>query len=386
MSEPPLLPEPVMHRRHNLAFAAALGLGAMFVLVTLWSVLRGTDTSYNYPDCSSLNNSDTGTKAYFEALARLGFAPSRNFKMLRKLTGARAAIFYAGPDLWSFRYSDEKDLEQFEQLASGGARVILALDPEGITELPREKPKRASDSKDSRSREDNLKKHWGIELTYVERAVASENRKLLAGLEVQPVTWRFSSWPAAWKPSHPRNGSPLFLEREFGTGSVVLIANSKLFTNRELLVHPDVDVLATAPGAYRDIIFDENHLGIADTGTVMGLATAHGLEWMLVGFVVLAILYVWRSSVSFIPRLSAPVEASVSGRDAHLALSHLLMQSVPSKSLLRVAGEEWNRSAALQARARVRPLSQDELGRLEQLRPADAAAEYRAIAARLNSK
>lgn len=372
-----------MHRRHNLAKAAALGLSAIFVLMMLWSVLRGTDTSYNYPGYSSLNNSDSGTKAYFEALARLGFAPSRNFKMLRKLTGARAAIFYAGPDLWSFRYSDEKDLEQFERLARSGARVVLALDPEGIAEIQREKPKQPPHSKDTRSPEDNLKKRWGIGLAYVDRAVARGNREVLAGLEMQPVTWRFSFWQPAWKPSHPRNGSPLFLERDFGKGSVVLIANSKLFTNRELLVHPDVDVLAAAPGAYRIVIFDENHLGIADTGTVIGLATAHGLEWMLVGFLVLAILYVWRSSVSFIPRLSAPVEASVSGRDAHLALSHLLMQSLPSRSVLRVAGEEWNRSATLQARARVRPLSQDELDRLEQLRPADAAAEYRAIAARL---
>ncbi|HEX3682943.1 MAG TPA: DUF4350 domain-containing protein [Bryobacteraceae bacterium] len=374
-----------MPNRNQLAFAAASALAAIFVFALLGPVLRRTDTTYNYPSYSSLNNGGNGTKAYFAALARLGLAPSRNFKSLRKLTGARAAIFYAGSELWSFRYSDDQELKQFEQLAERGARVVIALDPEAVVEIPQQKRTHPPPSLGARPPEDNLKKRWGIETAYVNRTVSHENREFLAGLGVLPVTWRFSSWSGTWRPSHLRNGSPLFLERAFGQGSIVVIANSKLFTNRELLIHPDSDVLASAPGGYRSVIFDENHLGLADTGTVVGLAVAHDLEWMLLGFLVLAILYVWRSSVSFVPRLSAPVEASVSGRDAHLALSHLLMQSIPSGSVLRVAAEEWNRSAALQARATSRPLSENDLERLGQLRPADVAAEYRALAAQLNS-
>jgi hypothetical protein len=375
-----------MHNRNRFAFSAALALAALFVFAMLGSVLRRAGTTYNYPSYSTLNNGDNGTKAYFDALARLGFAPSRNFKMLRQLAGTRAAIFYAGPELWSFRYSDEKDLKQFEQLAERGARVVIALDPEAVTEMPQEKWTSSPHSDSTRRPEDNVKKRWRVETAYTDRAVPKENREFLARLGVVPVSWRFSSWPGAWTPSHLRNGSPLFLERKFGQGSIALMANSKLFTNRELLIHPDLDVLASACGGYRSIIFDESHLGLADTGTVVGLATAHGLEWMLLGFLVLAILYVWRSSVSFVPRLSAPVEDSVSGRDAHQALSHLLMQSVPSGSVLRVAGEEWNRSAALLARGRVRRLSQGELERLGRLRPADTAAEYCTLAARLNTR
>ena len=372
-----------MHNRNRLASAAALALAALFVAAMLGSVLRRTNTTYTYPAYSSLNNGENGTKAYFEALARLGFAPSRNFKMLPKVAGVRAAIFYAGPELWSFRYSDDKDLKQFEQLAEHGARVVIALDPEAVAEMPQEKRVHPAHSNGVRPPEDNLKKRWGVGTAYIDRTVPNVNREFLARLGVVPVSWRFSSWTAAWTPSHLRNGSPMFLERSFGQGDIVLMANSRLFTNRELLLRPDVDVLTSATGGSRSIIFDESHLGLADTGTVVGLATAHHLEWMLLGFLVLAIVYVWRSSASFVPRLSGPVEASVSGRDAHLALSHLLMQSVPRKSVLRVAGEEWNRSAALQARA---PLSEDDLKRLGQLGPADAAAEYRALAARLNPK
>lgn len=375
-----------MPNRNRFAFAATLALAVLFVFAMLGSVLRRADTTYNYPSYSTLNNGDNGTKAYFDALARLGFAPARNFNMLRRLAGSRAAIFYAGAELWSFRYSDDDDLKQFEQLAERGARVVITLEPEAVAEMAQEERMHPPHSQLTRPPEDNLTKRWGIETAYIDRTVPKENREFLARLGVVPVTWRFSSWIGAWRPSHLRNGSPLFLERTFGQGSIALMANSKLFTNRELLIHPDLDVLASASGGYRSIIFDESHLGLADTGSVVGLATAHDLEWMLLGFLLLAILYVWRSSVSFVPRLSAPVEASVSGRDAHLALSHLLMQSVPSGSVLRVAGEEWNRSGALQVRGRVRPLSQGELERLGRMRPADAAAEYCALAARLNSR
>jgi hypothetical protein len=384
-----------MHRESGqrkppgLAFAAVLTLAAIFGLVMLGCVLRGADTVYRYPEYSSLNNGDNGTKAYFEALGRLGFSPSRNFKMLRKLEGARAAILYAGVELWSFRYSDEKQLEAFEQLAEGGARVVIALDPEGVIEAQPENGRARPESKGPQAPDDNLKKRWGVEVAPIEHPGASRNREFLVRLGVLPVTWRFALWPAAWTPTHVRDGSPLFLERTFGKGNIVLVANSKLFTNRELLIHghsrgPDVEALAWTPGGYRDVIFDESHLGVADTGSVMGLARAHGLGWMLVGFVVLGISYVWRSAVSFVPPVAAPEEARASGRDAHLALSHLLMQSVALRSILRVAGEEWNRSAALRAPATVRPLSQEELNRLEHVTLDDAAAEYRSLAGRLN--
>lgn len=378
-----------MPNRRHLALVAALVIAAVLAVAMAQSVLRRADTSENYPAYSSLNNGENGTKAYFEALARLGFAPSRNYKMLSKIFGLRAAVFYAGQSLSSFRYSDEKDLEQFEKLATRGARILIALDPEAVISI--EKPKQPGHPVDSHPPEDNLKKRWGVELSYVERTIPQDNRELLAKLNMLPVNWQFSSWPNDWTPSRLRNGSPLFLERVFGTGGIVLIANSKLFTNRELLVHPDTEVLAVAPGAYHNIVFDENHLGLADTGTVLGIAAAHGLAWMLLGFLVLAILYVWRSSVSFVPPAAAPVEAAVGGRDAHLALSHLLMQSVPSKSVLRAAGEEWNRSAALQAhypgaRSTARTLSPGDLRRLDHLPPDQAAAEYRALTVRFSRR
>jgi hypothetical protein len=374
-----------MQTSRRLAVVAAVALAGLFAVAAITSILRRTETTYNYPRYSSLNNSEQGTKAYFDALERLGFLVSRNFKLLPKLAGARAAIFYAGPDLAQFRYSDESDLRDFERLAERGARVVIALDPEGLVETPKESrtehPKKAA-----KPPEDNLKNRWGVQLSYRDRPVSSQNRAFLATLEMRPVNWQFSSWASSWIPSHVRKTAPLFLERAFGKGAIVLIADSKVFTNRELLVHPDTDVLAAAPGGYRRIIFDESHLGLEDTGTVVGLATAHNLQWMLVGFFVLASLYVWRSTSSFIPRTRARTEVAVSGRDAHLALSNLLMQSVPARSILRVAAEEWNRSAGLAARASARRVGEDDLAHLEGLPVERVVDRYRDLSVRVNTK
>jgi hypothetical protein len=362
-----------------------LALCGVFSVTMVRAIFLRSETTYNYPAYSSLNNAEKGTKAYFDALTRLGFVTSRNYRPLAKLVNANAAILYAGPALQAFRFSDEKELRQFEQLAKGGARVVLAFDPEGSIMGHPAKPK-PGQKPDGRERKDNLSKRWGVELKHSERAVPAEMRDLLGALELQPVYWQFSSWSGDWTPSQLRNGTPIFLERRFGRGSVLLIGNSKLFTNRELLTTPDSAALAAVTGAYRNIIFDESHLGLQETGTVMALAIRHRLEWMLVGFAALAILYLWRSSVSFVPRVSVPVDAAISGRDAHTALSNLLMQSVPAAAVLRVSAEEWNRCISMHGRSAGQTFSTEDLAGLGAVTPEHAVSQYRAIANRLNSR
>ncbi len=371
-----------MRTRERLALSAVLLLSAVFLFTIVRSVLRRAETTYNYPAYSSLNNGDEGTKAYFQTLGRLGYNPSRNYQLLRKLEGTQADIFYAGPALGSFRYSEVKELEEFEHLAERGARIILAFDADGIIE----KPRTAAVSKEPSKRpvpEDTLKKRWGIQLAFAKRNVSKAVNEFMSGLDSIPVSWYFSYWPSDWMSSQMRNETPLFLERRFGKGSILLIADSKLFTNRELLIHPDTQVLAAVPGHRHDIIFDESHLGLEDTGTVVGLAGAHGLQWMMLGFLALAILYVWRNSTSFVPPTQVRRDTAVSGLDAHSALSNLLMQSVPKKSILGVVAEEWNRSVSGRQGV-AREISTEELIRLRQVQPADFPAEYRSLAQGLN--
>ena len=370
-----------MRVRERLALLAIVVLACLFAYILVRSVLRRAETTYNYPAYSSLNNSAEGLKAYFDTLTRLGYRTSRNYRPLEKLTSARAEVFYAGPGLAAFRYTDAKQFEQFEALANHGARLVIIFDSDNVIDL--HKPNPIANPKNSPPAPptiDLLKKRWGIDLAYVPRPMNTRTREIMSTFHSLPVTWRFSSWTTDWSPSQSENGSPLFLERKFGDGSILLIGDAKPFTNRELLLHPNTALLAAAAGTNRVIFFDESHLGLEDTGTVAGLATAHHLHWMLLGFLVLAALYVWHSAVAFIPPAEIPSSTALSGKDAHSALSSLLAQSIPTKSVLRVVAEEWNRTV----RGRhgfSREISQNELNRLAHLDPASTPAEYNRLAA-----
>lgn len=373
-----------MRTRERLALIAVLLLGAVFLFSLVRSVLRRTETTYNYPPYSSLNNGDEGTKAYFEALRSLGYKSSRNYQPLRKLDGTQADVFYAGPNLGAFRYSETNGLDEFERLAERGARIIVAFDADGIVVKPHAGA-RTKDSSKHASAEDTLKKRWGIQLAFTKRNVSKALSEFMSQLDSIPVSWHFFSWAKDWIPSQMKDDTPMFLERRFGKGSVLLIAESNLFTNRELLIHPDTRVLAAVPGYRREFIFDESHLGLEDTGTVVGLATAHGLQWMMLGFVVLAVLYVWRSSTSFVPPTAGRPETVVAGHDAHSALSNLLMQSVPKKSILGLVAEEWNRTLT-RHRGLARKISSEELNHLRHVQAVDVPTEYRSLAQKLNLK
>ncbi len=373
-----------MRTRERLALIAVLVLAAVFLFSIVRSVLRRTETTYNYPPYSSLNNGDEGTKAYFETLRKLGHKPSRNYQPLRKLEGTQAEIFYVGPGLGAFRYSGAKELEEFERLAVRGARIIIAFDTDGVVQKPRAGA-RTRDSSTHAPAEDTLKKRWGIQLAFTKRKVSKAVNEFMSQLDSIPVSWHFSSWANDWSPSQMKDSTPLFLERRFGKGSVLLIAESKLFTNRELLMNPDTQVLAAVPIYQREIIFDESHLGLEDTGTVVGLATAHGLQWMMLGLVVLAVLYVWRSSTSFVPPAAARRDTAVAGHDAHSALSNLLMQSLPKNSILGFVAEEWNRTLG-GPQGLAEQISGEELSRLQHVQAVDVPTEYRSLAQKLKSR
>lgn len=368
--------------RNRLALASGLALIAIFIATATLSILRRAQGVSGYPDYSSLNNGDDGLKAYYEALSRLGFVTSRNFQPLHKLAGQQADIIYAGPTLQSFEFAPNTDLELFQQIAEKGARVIILLSSEGLVRYAaktKEKP--------VNPRQPTLKKRWGVQVAYRVLPYRQEyrNKRNFQGLfnspEEVPATWHFSSWTNDWMPSHMRDYSPLFLERRFGKGSVLLIANSRLFTNRELLLNPDVQLLAALPGARRHVIFDESHLGIGDTGTVAGLATAHHLQWMLLGFVSLAAIYVWRSSFSFVPPAGRPADSSIPGQDVGFALANLLAQSIPPRGLLLAVAEEWNHSRALRHRT-AHDIDEAQLALLRLVSPDQAAHVYNELAHR----
>ncbi len=341
----------------RLGVAAGVGaLALLFGVVAFESVVRRAENYSYYPDYSSLNNEDTGLKAYYETLVRLGVSVSRNYRPFLKLEGQKATVIYAGPNLGDFRSRSEKDLEQFERIAQGGARVLILFQTketryEKIAQLkPETKPSGKEIPQDEmKPRADTMLKRWGVE--EAEAEVAKPQRPtgaaaLTPSIVRRDVLWHFAKWDPRWKPVRlGSDGNPLLLERSFGQGSIGLLAAVEPFTNHQLLTKPDAPLLAVTIAGRQPMIFDEAHLGVAEYDTVAGLARQHHLDWILLGLLTLAGLYVWRNAVSFIPPLQPGQDGGVKGRDAHSALSSLLAQSVDRAKLPSEIVSEWKRSA-----------------------------------------
>jgi hypothetical protein len=377
-----------VNRRSRWPAGFVAALVSVFCVVIVASVLRRSEDYSSYPQYSSLNNAESGTKAYFDSLERLGYTLERNYKSIDKVQETNASFFYVGLSSERFRQLPDQDLADLARLATMGVRLVVVLDPKqvewpNIMQAPTSKQVR----KNVKAPVDSLLKIWGVKL---ERAAASDQRfanELGGRKEEGPAKaylWYFASWRPEWRTSGSFGNAPLFLERKLGRGAIVLMANADLLTNRQLLSAPDAEALAAAAGNRRRMIFDETHLGVADTGSVAGLAAAHNLQWLLLGFVMLAVFYVWRNSVSFVPPMRAERDAAIAGLNAHGALTALLMRSIPENQILATAAAEWNASWQLEKRPGARPLNDSELFQARGATGDEAIRLYREFSKRLN--
>jgi hypothetical protein len=105
------------------------------------------------------------------------------------------------------------------------------------------------------------------------------------------------------------------------------------------------DFLAWLVGPVGNIFFDESHFGIVEEPGIATLIRKYRLYGMAVGLMLLAALFIWKNSVSFVPLESEAVELPyVAGRDAATGFVNLLRRNIPPRDILKVCFTEWTRS------------------------------------------
>jgi hypothetical protein len=135
------------------------------------------------------------------------------------------------------------------------------------------------------------------------------------------------------------------LERELGAGSVVLIADSYLLSNEGLREARDPALIVKIAGDAKLILFDENHFGVAETGSVAKLMRKYHLEGSLAVLALAAILFLWRNASSLLPSRAPGAEQAVAGRDSLDGMTALLRRGIAEKDLVRVCYDEWRRTS-----------------------------------------
>ncbi|MHA3773055.1 DUF4350 domain-containing protein [Verrucomicrobiota bacterium sgz303538] len=385
-----------------LVFALGYGLLRLFAL----RVERGDV----YPAYSTLRADPLGARAFYEALERLpGFEVSRNFRPLQKLRpNSPVTLVYAGVARNSEWGNEE--LKHFETLVGSGSRAVFVFAPADLqppskskdgpkgkeevkstevkkeapageqpkdTTPPKEETGKGSDTEEHKEESDKreaklpgpktvpfreVAERWGFRFDVAQgkRAGSFHGEAKLESSEsdLEPqISWhsalRFGELQPAWRVLYRVAGEPAIIERRWGDGTIVLAADSFFLSNEALQKERHSRLLAWLVGDTRTIVFDEEHLGVAESSGVATLARKYRLQGAMVALALVALLWIWRQSVRFVPVVASPRGTGefVAGLDSHAGFVSLLRRSLPPSQVLSVCVDEWRKTFSHDKRA-----------------------------------
>jgi len=306
------------------ALLLALGAGFLFGLGELYKLRF--ESGDIYPPYSSLRADPLGTKALYESLARIdGMSVSRHYRDVVSLPRGAAAIFFLGANPRTFQQLGESELKHYEDLASSGAHIVVAMRP--VNPARSEKGIEGSEPPTT-----ELEKRWSVRFRYLE--VQNKVEDDAAG-----------SMPRVTALYFVVDGKPVHRwEKRFGAGSILMLPSAYPFSNEALAFGRDSAFLAETLGSNRRVFFDEYHLGISESENVVSLGRKYRLEPLAAVLLAVFGLFVWKSSSSLLPPLPDTMDRVVDVGDAGSGLANLLRRNVSQKSLMPMCLEQWERS------------------------------------------
>ena len=326
------------------------------------------ETGDVYPEYSSLRSDPLGTMILFESLEKApGLSVQRDFSADNRLpAGKDTTYLHLSGSRMEWTFLPEELTAEIERFVRAGGRLAITFFPEtsGANWLwnpsatpSGPKPKRKNSMRrQGPTREHRfLKERLGIEFGLVGFTSAELTTNGVAvgnqsELKLPPtLTWHsaivFTNLDSAWRTIYARGTNPVVVERRFGAGTLVMASDSYFVSNEALAADRHADLLAWFIGPTRYVVFDEAHLGIVENSGVTILMRRYRLHGLVAGFVLLAALFVWKNSFSFVPPPPAvQVQDSVMGRQVVDGFVNLLRRNIAPRDLLGVCFEEWTKS------------------------------------------
>jgi len=282
-------------------------------------VVSPLETGTAYPEYSSLRSDPMGTMALYESLSKVMKVDRLYKSRMRSDPGPGTTIFVLGVDPVGWAQINEEALTEYEDLTQKGARLIIAF-------LPVSKP--WATEKKVRP----VQTKWHIHFDYNNLHADSGDTPRETALEIKGgPEWKIITGGA--------------VERKLGAGTVVLLADSYPLSNEGLREEKDSGLIVNLAGPAKEIVFDENHFGVVETGSVTKLMRKYHLEWAVGVLVVVAGLFLWRSSSSLLPSRAPRAEEAVMGRDSLEGMTALLRRGIAEQDLVRICVEEWRKTS-----------------------------------------
>lgn len=373
--------------RNKTPIVLALALFAVFVFAGYQLLALQYTTGAGYPPYSTLSSTPLGMKALHDALARVpGVDASRRLQSLERLgEGAGTTLVIAGATLTP---DAKRVMDELNGFIETGGRVVVAYmtvtttseedlallegDMEALERLQDDETESGGSDETKPKPEDedggdtlppfaqtvSVEEAWGFDFGLRKGRGSGEEFKQAvrtAELAALPPTvpWiatlTFTNLAPPWARIYTCDYAPVIVEREFGEGSIVMLADSYLLTNEGLREDRAPALMAWLVGPSARVVFLESHLGVAERPGLMALIRRYGLHGFLFTFIVVALLYIWKHAFSLAPPRDREAEAAgeTGGRAAGAGLVHLLRRSVPPREVLATAYREWQHSLSL---------------------------------------
>ena len=362
------------------------------------------ETGDVFPPYSSLRSDPLGTRALHESLIILNpAAVSRNYTPMPDLQFEDFTSFlHLGTGVFNEQAVSETFAETIERLTAAGGRLVMAFypvanldrkcrpcedtreeDTDSLCEedcednatpdqdqtsetsgeetdkenSPTEKdPESERDDRSAVFKTVSLRERWGVSFEYDD--ATEEPRQATVNVEYAPASLPASiSWHSAlyfddldepWKVLYHSNGHPVIVERPFQRGSILLCADSFLFSNEALRSERQSKLLTRIIGPGNPVVFDEVHLGIQKSPGVADLIRRFRFHWFFLTIAFLFVLFIWKNSVSFVPPQTGTTDglqpSANGGKDYSQGLISLLRRNISVKNILSVSMAEWRKS------------------------------------------
>lgn len=298
----------------------------LLLAATGWGVTRLFDVSTRggevFPAYSTLRSDPMGAKVLHDSLAGLPeYRVVRSFKPMSQLAPSAASVVF----LLSAPVSHDF-LDDCRKWAAAGSRVVLVVGP---------RPKAGAEKPDRKNTP--LEEEWQIRFE-----PSSGDRRWTS----------FKPLDESWRVLRQASHSATAVEKRAGKGSMVLAGEAILLSNEGLHKERNTEFLLALLGGRREVIFDESHLGVVQSGSVGQLLRRYRLGGAALVLLALFALFFWRSTTSFLP---PPAEAAagphtddaVASHAGEDALVNLVRGSVPRSALAGSAQVLWHRSSPL---------------------------------------
>jgi hypothetical protein len=350
-----------------------------------------------YPAYSTLRSDPLGSRAFYRGLENLGdISVQRNYRQTDNLEFKESTTFFhIGTAVFDSESVAAKWVETIDRLTAGGGRLVLSFLPiekkpaawrMSTCSRPRagdsgdpdtDSPEKSDDAETSAdegiepsgnpadppvSKSEGrcvaLTEIWGLVLNFAEKPATEAVKKSPASSEAdakelpQTISWHtvlyFDQLDSNWRVIYTAEGRPVIVERSFGNGSLVLSADSFYMSNEAMRSERHPQLLAWTVGQNSRIVFDETHLGIRRQPGVLSLIKKYRFQWFIFALGVLAVLFVWKNSVYFVPPRRDGYDRSERDvyvtRDSTHGLISLLRRNIPKRQILQICAREWRRA------------------------------------------